>query len=507
MVNRTPPPPRPAENQDPWYTAAENWSKYVENQIDLSMFTSRGNLVGATNDLNTLYNAEDSGLYYISSLDFDKVENLPPNLSDQTSAVLIWSTAGRAVQVYIGYNVMSWRYKTSVFGNWREVVSSDNRFSSVFFEYPEDVPGGTLDSLPVGDYAFSRINILNHLDHEYGLPNAVGKLQVRELTPTAKIQIFTTGGESIASSSETEPRPYQTYVRGMNYDREWYPDFTKTGGSDSAVDPLNYIPHTIQADGCISGTGPSTTYFEKNVDQPMIPASTTKVFTMFLARELITDSMLDDTVTVLSTDPNPGGSGSNQPLLVGDVVTYRSLLYMAALPSHNQAASILARACGDLLPGGGNGFDRFVQHMTDRSIELGWTESVWVNPTGLGASGNRISPRHLYDLMYMIADDSVLVDIMGTQERTINVEGPNERTIDLSHTVRRSDGQIKFPDLVAAKSGTLTGVYCCVMLYEKSNNGLGVVVVMQSTSTLKRYWDARQAINYSIQAYDQRFLV
>lgn len=491
-------PEQPSENLDPWYNAETAWKNKVEEAINLRLVPSRGPLADGV-DLNTLSGAENSGLWRIYPS--RSHPNLPPNPSTQTAGLLVMNTQTTSTMIYMAFNRMAFRTApTTVFGGWRELVTTENLRSSLEPTPITSSDGWDLDTMGPGEYVVHYL----HVARELGLPNRVGKLTIQQLTPTIKIQKYETNQGDIAGNGVK--LPYELWVRGMDYDREFYPSFEKilpVASDESGMDMS--VSQTVYATHAKATYTEDLTYYRKNSSTLDSPASTTKVFSGYLARKVISDSKLDDKITVLSTDRNPGGSGSETPLMPGDIVSIRDLFYLSMLPSHNQAVSILARVAGELLPGTGDPYDKFITNMQVESDALGWTGAIWVNPTGLGTTTNKTSVDYMIDLMYKVATDTFLVECMGRQSHQVEVEGPNARSFEIRHTVN-SDGAVKFPDMVAAKSGTITGTACLVMLYRKSNNTYGAAALFRSNSA-NRYKDMRQIINYAVEGRDRQYLV
>lgn len=114
--------------------------------------------------------------------------------------------------------------------------------------------------------------------------------------------------------------------------------------------------------------------FEKNSTEKMFPASTTKIMTAILVLE---NSNLTDTVTVSSTalENIPTGYVTCN-LQVGEELSVENLLYALMVPSANDAAYVLAEYIG----GSVNGFSNM---MNSKALELGCTNTHFVNPNGI----------------------------------------------------------------------------------------------------------------------------
>ena len=126
--------------------------------------------------------------------------------------------------------------------------------------------------------------------------------------------------------------------------------------------------------------------FEQNADTPCPVASVTKVMTILLALEALSQGRvaLEDEFTVSQAAAGMGGS---QVLLdVGEVQPFSVLLKSAIVGSANDASVAIAEA----LYGSENAF---VERMNERARELGLKNTHFVNCTGLPAEGQQTTAR------------------------------------------------------------------------------------------------------------------
>lgn len=143
--------------------------------------------------------------------------------------------------------------------------------------------------------------------------------------------------------------------------------------------------------------------FAKNPDLSIPPASLTKVMTMFLTMDMVRKKKvrLADKVRITSSVAAVGGS--TMRLQAGERVSVKDLLTGAAVASGNDAATALARVVG------GND-RRFVQTMNQKARNLGMKRTVFKNPTGLPAAGQKTSARDMAALAraYLAAHPTAL---------------------------------------------------------------------------------------------------
>lgn len=119
--------------------------------------------------------------------------------------------------------------------------------------------------------------------------------------------------------------------------------------------------------------------FGKNTDDQHYPASITKLLTTLVALEngKLTDKVkfTDDSISFLQYEDAQIGMKSGEELNLEDA------LYAVLLASANEVSHAVAESVGEQSLGGN--YDTFIQKMNERAIELGCTNSHWVNANGL----------------------------------------------------------------------------------------------------------------------------
>ena len=192
------------------------------------------------------------------------------------------------------------------------------------------------------------------------------------------------------------------------------------------------------------------TVWSKAPDQTTIPASLTKMLTLWVARQHFPDSRLDEVITAQSSD-NLTGSGTSPAIQPGDQITVRNLMHLMMMNSHNAAARIIARIAGDEIDGGGR--ESCLTAMNEAVQAWGWEGAVFYTVSGEGRD-NRASCAQMAELIARHGQDPTMRTIMGTMNRPIPVGGPNARELAAHHIIEDAK-HLNFPDLVACKTGGL----------------------------------------------------
>lgn len=147
-------------------------------------------------------------------------------------------------------------------------------------------------------------------------------------------------------------------------------------------------PPKVSADGAIlmdATTG--EILYEKNIDKPYPPASTTKIMTALLTLE---NCKLDEVVTVGKKPPL--ADGSKIYIHEGEKLKVKDLLYALLLASANDCAEALAEHIS-------GSTEDFAKLMNERAKELGCKNTNFVNPNGLYNDKHRTTARDLALIM------------------------------------------------------------------------------------------------------------
>jgi len=150
----------------------------------------------------------------------------------------------------------------------------------------------------------------------------------------------------------------------------------------------------------VMDTTTGTVLLNQNADQPLPPASMSKLMTLYVAFEAIREGRLslDEKLPVSQHAMSYGGS--TMFLDTTDRVRVEDLLRGIIVLSGNDACAVLAEA---LSPDGTEA--GFARYMTQRAQKLGMTNSTFVNASGWPAAGHRMSVRDLALLARRIIED------------------------------------------------------------------------------------------------------
>ncbi|MBN2437669.1 MAG: D-alanyl-D-alanine carboxypeptidase [Deltaproteobacteria bacterium] len=134
--------------------------------------------------------------------------------------------------------------------------------------------------------------------------------------------------------------------------------------------------------------------FTHNADDPLPPASITKVLSLYLADEAIRNGKVRPTDPVRISRKAGQTGGSRMFIQAGSEIPLKELLKGMAVVSANDASVAVAEYIG------GN-VEEFVEQMNRKARELGMNRSFFKNPNGLPARGQLTTAR---DVMILAKD-------------------------------------------------------------------------------------------------------
>ena len=230
--------------------------------------------------------------------------------------------------------------------------------------------------------------------------------------------------------------------------------------------------------------------FEKDADTQRPPASMTKIMTLLLVMEALDRGQMstDDVVTASENAARMGGT--QIWLAAGEQMTVDDLLKSVAIASANDAAVAL----GEHVSGAE---EVFVGLMNKRAVELGATNTVFVNPTGLlrggGGPENLTTARDLAIMSLGLLNYPRVLDY--TSIWIDQVRGGNPVLNNTNRFVRYYEG------CDGLKTGYIESSKHCLTATAKRGDLRLVSVVMGAATSDARYDDTRKLLDYGFANY------
>lgn len=268
----------------------------------------------------------------------------------------------------------------------------------------------------------------------------------------------------------------------------------QTVGGRSKNPPLNatadesvasFNGEVVSENGVFIDVGEEKILAQRNAGARISPASMTKILTILVAAEHVTD--LDDTfeITIDITDFSYVNDCSNTGFDVGEKVTVRDLFYGTILPSGADAALGLA-----IYTAGSQ--EAFVELMNEKIDELGLSRtSHFTNCVGL-YDENHYST--VYDMAVMLkaaCDNSFCREVLAAHTYTTSKTTQHPEGITISNWfLRRIEDKDTHGEVLCAKTGfVVQSGNCSASLGIGKDGKEYICVTAQSTSSWRCIYD------------------
>ncbi|WP_018923028.1 stalk domain-containing protein [Salsuginibacillus kocurii] len=193
-----------------------------------------------------------------------------------------------------------------------------------------------------------------------------------------------TESDQATSSLELSPLP-----------KEYIPSFYEFGSFNSGIGA---------GSGAVMENGEANTLYGKNEDEPLYPASTTKVMTALVALEHVE---LNETVRISEATSSIPRRTSTADIDPGDRMSFRDLLYALMVPSGNDAAVAIAVHVAGSEEG-------FIEMMNKKAEEIGALNTNFKNPHGLHDEQQYTTAYDLALIAYEASKYEVFMDLVST---------------------------------------------------------------------------------------------
>ena len=235
-------------------------------------------------------------------------------------------------------------------------------------------------------------------------------------------------------------------------------------------------------------TSTNTVLYSKNADQALYPASAVKVMTCLMALE---NSSLDDQVTMTATGVSGvTDGGANISAQLDEVFTMEQCLYAIMVASANDIALQVAEHISGSV-------EDFVAAMNTRAQELGCTNTVFTNPTGLPDENQHTTAHDMALIMEAAMANDTFRTIAQTTSYTIpatNVSG-GDRVLTNNITMINSSSDSYYEPCIGGKEG-YTEASGSTLVCEASKNNMKLVCVVLNGASGVTDDEAIALLNY-----------
>ena len=229
-----------------------------------------------------------------------------------------------------------------------------------------------------------------------------------------------------------------------------------------------------------------TVLYESNANEPLAPASVTKIMTMLLIMEAVDSGSISMTDQVTASETAAAKGGSQIYLKAGETMSVSDMLKSIAVSSANDCACAMAEHIA-------GSEEAFVARMNQRAQELGMKNTHFVNCTGLDDSPEAASHKTTaYDIALMSRE--LLKNHPKIKEfTTIWMDTVRNGTFGLSNTNKL----IRFyQGATGLKTGfTSSAGYCLSATAQRDGMEL-IAVVMGADTSQNRNAACKQLLDY-----------
>ncbi|MBR7091499.1 MAG: D-alanyl-D-alanine carboxypeptidase [Clostridia bacterium] len=222
-------------------------------------------------------------------------------------------------------------------------------------------------------------------------------------------------------------------------------------------------------------------FYQKNSDQKLAIASTTKIVTAITAIENVGD--IDAVIRV--DDKSIGVYGTSIYLQKGEELSIRELLYGLMLRSGNDAATAIAYSVGGSI-------ESFCEMMNQTARKAGATSSNFVNPHGLDQDEHYTTAYDLAKITAYALNNEIFADIVKTKNIKISGVDNDRYLVNKNKLLNTLDG------CIGVKTGfTDNAGRCLVSACER--DGMRVVCVVLNCGPM--FEESAKLINAVYQKY------
>lgn len=231
-----------------------------------------------------------------------------------------------------------------------------------------------------------------------------------------------------------------------------------------------------------------TMLYSKNMDQVLYPGATVKIMTTLLALE---NCQLTDQVTMTATGVSGvTDGGANISAQLDEVFTVEQCLYAIMLSSANDIALQVAEHVGGSV-------ENFVQMMNDRAAQLGCTNTVFTNPTGLPDENQHTTAHDMALIMKAAIDSESFRTIAGTGSYTVpatNVSG-GDRVLTNNFSMMTASNAAYYQYCLGGREGYTEASGSTLVCAAEKNDVTLIAVVLQGASGVTAT-EAGSLLNY-----------
>ena len=261
------------------------------------------------------------------------------------------------------------------------------------------------------------------------------------------------------------------------------PAFAEEAATDTAASSITTTqisgwpqgPEITSEAAVILEDSTGTTLYAKNMDEVLYPGSTVKIMTCLLALE---NSNLTDEVTMTATGVSGvTDGGANISAQLDEVFTMEQCLYAIMVASANDIALQVAEHVGGSV-------ENFVAMMNTRAAQLGCTNTVFTNPTGLPDENQHTTAHDMALIMKAATENPSFSPIASANTYTIpatNVSG-GARSLTSKFTMTNNSSDAYYQGCLGGKEGFTEASQSTLVCSAQRNDVTLICVILKGAS-------------------------
>jgi D-alanyl-D-alanine carboxypeptidase len=221
--------------------------------------------------------------------------------------------------------------------------------------------------------------------------------------------------------------------------------------------------------------------YEKNSDQALLPASTTKIVTALVALDYYNLDQILKVGSGISVD------GQKMGLFKGEELRVEDLLYGLLVYSANDAAIVLAQNYN-------GGYSAFIDAMNAKAKELSMTNTYFDNPVGLDGLYQRSTAKDLVRASEVAVRNPEFAKIVGTKQITVK-----DTSGKLSYNLRNINELLgTVPGVLGVKTGWTQNARENLVTYVERDGHKIMIAVLGSQD---RFGETKELIDWIFANY------
>ena len=272
-------------------------------------------------------------------------------------------------------------------------------------------------------------------------------------------------------------------------------------------------PDVTAAAAILLDAGTGEVIYEKNIGKILYPASTVKMMTAVIVLENVADLQSEVVTSQYVIEEASGNLLIPQRMIQGEIFTVWDLLNALLLRGSNDAALALAEYTAGSVKD-------FVAMMNKKAVELGCTDTVFINPTGLDAPDMHTTVSDTAKIAFHASKIQIIMDITSSPRYDIPPTNKYREARPLpnrNHFVLKGDQPQYYYEYARGISyGATEEGGDCLATVAKQNELSYLCVVMKSTAVpvsgsdayrINCFGDARDLFEWAFSLYSYKTLL